>query len=256
MADEPEELGDEPQEKKSKKGISLLGGMLGLVGVAYVGATMGTPSVEPVPQYKGPFVASLSGVDGENVQVNLADTDKNTYLLMGLVAEYDAYAADYLTLQLEDPFFLAKLKDSLLTLAATETRESLSSQNQVESFLLQMREAIDPICFPVHLGSAAGALEADSASGLRPGDSAFLSTLRGRYEDHVLHVDVPNKTLRLDKGDEVGFVGDEVDLMVANEHQNYVFLNVTELDPEFVGELKVGVKGRLRKVLRDYWVLQ
>ena len=108
----------------------------------------------------------------------------------------------------------------------------------------------------MHLGDAATPLAADSASGLRPGDSAFLGTLRGRYEDHTLHVDVPAKTVRLDDGEDTAFLGTEVDLMVANAEQNYLFLNVTELNPEFVGELKVGVKGRLRKVLKDYWVLQ
>lgn len=258
MADEPdkpdEELEDEPQEKKSKKGISLLGGMLSLVAVAYFGATMGTPSVEPVPQYQGPFAVSLSS-DG-NININLSDANKNVYLLMALNAEYEAYEAGYLDVLLEDPVFKNRLDHELRILGASETRESLSSIHQVEAFLLEIRDAIDPICFPVHLGNAATPLAADSSSGLRPGDTDKQGTLRGRYEDHVLHLDVPNKTIRLDDGEETGFVGDEVDLMVASGERNYLFVNVTELKPEFTGELKVGVKGRLRKILQSSWNIQ
>ncbi len=257
MADEPEkpdeELEDEPQ-KKSKKGIFLLGGMLSLVAVAYFGATMGTPSIEPIPQYQGPFAVSLA-VDGTS-QVNLADPTKSVYFLMGLNGEYEAYEEGYLDIQLENLVIANRLVDELLTLGSAETRESLSSQNQAEAFLLKVRDAINPICFAVHLGDAAGPLDADSVSGLRTGDSHFMGTLRGRYHDHLLHVDVPNKTIRLDDGEETGFNGDEVDLMVADSEQSYIFVNVTELKPDFVGELQVGVKGRLRKVLKNDWNIQ
>lgn len=259
MADEaekPEEgLEGEPTEKKSKKGIFMLGGMLGLVGVAYFGATMGTPSIDPIPQFQGPYVAPLTPEKG-NMQVNLADTDKNTYLLMGLTAEFDAYDGGYLEGQLADPVFSAKLLDRILTLGATETRESLASQDQVEAFLLQLRNALDPICFPVHLGDASLPNDPDSASGLRPGDSHLLGTLRGRYHDHTLAIDATKQTMRLDEGEEVGYAGHEIDLLVSNAEQNYIYVNVTELKPDFVGELKLGVKGRLRKVLRHFWVQQ
>jgi len=258
MADEPEkpyeELEDEPQEKKSKKGISLLGGMLGLVGVAYLGATMGTPTIEPIPQFQGPQATPLTG-EGTS-QVNLSNPEGNDYFLMGLNAEYDAYEVGYLDAQLENLVIRNRLKDVLLTLGAAESRESLSSINQAEAFLLKVRDAIAPICFPVHLGDAPGPLDPDSNSGLKPGDSHAKATLRGRYHDHVLKVDATKKTLQLDEGEPTAYIGDEMDLMVANQEQNFVFVDVTEIKADFVGELKIGVKGRLRAVLKENWTYQ
>lgn len=242
--------GEEPQ-KKSKKGLFLATGMLALVGVGYFGATMGVPANQTIPQYEGPFVVPLSA---DNINVNLATANGSTYLLMKLNAEFDAYTAGELEGRLEDPLFLAILQDQLLTLASTKTEDMISSKDSQDAFMVEIRAAIDPICFPVHIGDSPDPFGADSKSGIKPGDSTLNANLRGRYFDHVLHVDALAKTLRLDEGEAVGFVGDEVDLVVTNAEGDFIFVNVTGLEADYVGDLRVGVKGRIRRILREYFV--
>lgn len=257
MADETEapdeEVEGEETPKKSKKGLILIGAALLLAGAGYFGATMGVPSEEPIPQYEGPFVVALSK---DNIQVNLSSTERTVYLLMKLNAEFDAYTAGELEGRLEDPLFLAILQDRLLKLSSTKTPTMVASSDSQDAFMVEIRDAIDPICFPVHFGDSASPFAADSASGAKPGDSTLNSSLRGRWYDHSLHIDAPNHTLKLDEGEEVAYVGDEVDLAVTNSEGHFIFVNTTGIKPDFVGDVNVGVKGRLRRILREYFITQ
>jgi flagellar basal body-associated protein FliL len=257
MADEKEapeeEVDGEAPEKKSKKGLILIGATLLLVGVGYFGATMGVPAEEPIPQYDGPFVVALSE---DNIQVNLSSTERTVYLLMRLNAEFDSYTQGELEGRLEDPLFLAILEDRLLKLSSTKTPEMIASSDAQDAFMVEIRDAIDPICFPVHFGDSENPFAADSKSGAKPGDSTLNATLRGRWYDHTLHIDAPNHTAKLDEGDEVAYIGDEVDLAVTNAEGHFVFLNTTGIKSDFVGDLNVGVKGRLRRILRSYFITQ
>ena len=85
----------------------------------------------------------------------------------------------------------------------------------------------------------------DSSAGKPP------STMRGMLHEHALDVSAPTKTLRLDGGAPVGFTGDERDLQVVGEHGELVHVNVTGLDPSFVGKVPIGVAGRVRRIYRD-----
>lgn len=257
MADEKEEPEEgaegEGSEKKSKKGAILIGATFLLVGVGYFGATMGVTAEEPIPQYEGPFVVALSE---DNIQVNLSSTERTVYLLMRLNAEFDAYAAGELEGRLEDPLFLAILEDQLLRLASTKTPEMVASRDAQDAFMIEIRDAIDPICFPVHFGDSETPFAADSTSGIKPGDSTLKATLRGRWYDHTLHIDAPNKTMTLDEGEAIAYVGDEVDLVVTNAEGHFIFANTMGLSKDFVGDLQVGVKGRLRRILQSYFITQ
>jgi len=252
MADKKENPESEPNShepvKKSKKGLFLSGGMVLLVTVGYFGATMGVTSKKAIPRYEGPFVVPLST---ETLNIDLAAPDSGTFLVMMLNAIFDAYSADELEGRLEDSLFLALLQDQLWTLASTKTEAMIQSKDSQDAFMAEIQAAIDPICFPVHIGDSDGPFGADSKSGIKPGDSTQNASLRGRYFDHRLYVDSVQKTIRLDEGEEVAFVGDEVDLPVTNAEGHFVFLNMTGLEPEFVGELQIGVKGRIRRVLHE-----
>ena len=259
MAEEkeaPEEGTEEGTEKKSKKGLLLRGGMAALVGIAYFGATMGAPSIDPIPQFQGPSVLPLME---ETVQVNLAVPEGNTYMLMKLNAEFDAYDPAYFESRNaadEGVHFNSLIRHRLLSMGQTKSPAMVQSSESKEAFLLEIRDGLDPILFPVHIGDTTNPYAADSASGLKPGDSTIRANLRGRFEDHILYVDAPAKTPRLDTGDSVGFNGNELDLMVANENGQFIYLNVTEANAEFVGELKVGVKGRIRQILTETFLVQ
>lgn len=257
MADEPEnpEETAEDAPKKSKKGLFLVGGVMLLMLVGYLGASMGVPSEEPIPQLEGPFVIGLNEAD-KNMQINLASTDQTVYLLISLSAEFDAYEAGELEGRMTDPRYRTYLMDALVSLCSEKTPESLEGRDSKDAFKLEVLDAIDPILFPVKFGDAAEPLAADPNSGLRPGISTFNASLRGRYYDHKLTLDVPNKTIRLDDGEELTFIGDEDDLAVSNASGKFVFVNLTMLDPEFVGEVKVGVTGRIRRILSEFWVKQ
>ena len=74
------------------------------------------------------------------------------------------------------------------------------------------------------------------------------STFRGRFHDHVLHVDAVNKTLKLGDGDETTFNGSEEDLVIYSVDGRSLYLDVTQIEPEFVGEIQVGVMGIAREV--------
>ncbi len=255
---EPEDGADgEAEPKKSKKGLSLGGGMVALVGVAYFGATMGTPSLDPVPQYQGPYVLSLTGE--ESLQVNLAVTEGNKYLVMKLNVEYDCYDPAYFELRNADDeglHFNALIYDRMLEVAGTKTPEMVSNEASRKALWLELRDALDPICFPIHIGDTNNPYTKDSESGVKPGDSTLLSDLRGRFEDHLLYVDAPAKTLRLDEGESVGYNGVEIDLLVENQDGKSIYVNVSEVNSDYVGELRVGVKGRLRRVLVEKFGLQ
>ena len=257
MADEPEktEDGSDAAPKKSKKGLILVGSMLMLLLVGYLGATMAVPADKPLPQYQGPFVVSLNEGDG-NIQVNLAATDQTVYLLMKINAQYDAYNQEEVVARIAKENYRAYLMDALLGLTSKKTPEALASADSQDAFMIEIRDAIDPVLFPVQFGEAVDPLDTDAKSGLRPGDSWLNASLRGRFYDHKLYLDVPAKTIRLDDGEEVGFVGDETDLAVPNSQNHFVFVNTTMLVPDYVGELNVGVKGRTRKILRDFFVTQ
>jgi len=254
--EQPEKGTKENTEKKSKKGFLLSGGMAGLVGIAYFGATMGTPALVPVPQLQGPNVLSLMD---DTLQVNLAVPEGNTYMLMKLNAEFDAYDAAYFSSRnAEDDgaHFNSLIKHRLISMGQTKTKEMVQSSESQQAFLLEIRDGLDPILFPVHIGDTTNPYAPDSGSGLKPGDSTIRANLRGRFEDHTLYVDGPAKTLRLDKGDSVGFNGNEIDLMVTNQNGKFIYLNVTEANIDFVGELKVGVRGRIRQILTETFLVQ
>jgi len=80
--------------------------------------------------------------------------------------------------------------------------------------------------------------------------------MRGLLHEHELHVDATRNTIRLDDGPTIQFVGKEHDLRVVNGRGEDVYVDVSQLAPDFRGEVHVGVAGKVRKIYRDSFLVQ
>lgn len=223
---------------------------------------------EPKPELEGPFVAKLSK---EDVQVNLAGENGKRYLVLGLSAEYYAYDESYVAARLgnaaaggghggtaavEDPLYTAMLKDLLVRMASRKTREHVEDPVQMEAFLMEIRAQVEPLLFPVCVGDSTSPQHADSASGLRVGESIMDSSMRGMLHDHDIDVSATAKTIRFDEGPVVSFTGEERDLKLTGANGETVYVNVTGLMPKFSGKVPIGVAGRVRRIYRDQLLMQ
>jgi len=251
---EDEEQDVEEKPKKSKKGLLLGGGILGLIGGAYLLATMAVPETPKHIPFKGPFSIDLQ--QGENLQVNLASDGGTRFLVMTLRAEVHAYDEAYATARVADPLYTAILQDALIGVSRTKTRDDLEDTVGAEVFRRQLLEAIRPILFPIHVGDPVNPYATHMESGLRSGDSQALGTYRRGFEDGLLHVDAQAKTVQLDDGAPVSFTGAETDLQVADANGMYVFLNVTQLNPAFAGDVQIGTFGRVSKLFFGKFIIQ
>jgi hypothetical protein len=216
---------------------------------------------------EGPFVAQLSK---ENLQVNLAGENGKRYLVLGLNAEYFAYAESYVAARLgggaaagghgdaaaADPLYTAMLKDTLIRVAGRKTREQVEDPVQMEAFLMEVRTAVEPLLFPVCIGDSSSPQVADTVSGLLAGESVMDSTFRGFLHEHALRVDAAHKSIRLDDGPETPFKGEERDLRVSSSDGATLYVNVVRLDPGFTGDVPVGVAGRVRRIYRQQVLVQ
>jgi hypothetical protein len=252
---------------KSRMPMALGGGSVAAIALGWILSTMAVPKQHDAhrPHLEGPFVARLSKTD---IQVNLSGEGSKRYLVMMLNAEYMAYDQGYVNGRLgiagagghdapvEDPLYTIQLKNALLTLAGTRTREQVTDPVQIEGFLEEARRVVEPVLFPVYVGDSRSPHHADSASGLRLGESMSESTMRGLLHEHAIEVDPIKKKLRFDGGVAVEYEGRENDLKLVNEDGDEVYVDVTELKPDFSGKIPVGVPGRLRKIYRESFLVQ
>lgn len=252
----------------SKKKLWIVGAVVACAAGSLLAFMAAPKHAEPKPELEGPFVARLSKQD---VQVNLAGENGKRYLVLGLNAEYFAYDESFVAARLgnaaaggehgaaaavEDPLYTAMLKDLLVRMASRKTREHVEDPVQMEAFLAEIRTAVEPLLFPVCIGDSVVPQHPDKKSGLRVGESIMESTMRGMLHDHELDVSAPAKTIRLDQGPVVSFTGEERDLKLEDEHGAFLYVNVTGLDPKFVGKVPIGVAGRVRRIYREQLLMQ
>jgi len=267
-ATDDKKAGEEQAPKTSKKPIIVAAATLLLVVLAYTLSMMAIPKKHPSkPHLEGPFVAKLSKND---LQVNLAGEGSKRYLVMVLVGEYFAYDESYVLGRLggaapagghdeapvEDPLYIAMLKDVLLKLAATKTRDQVTDPVLIDGFLEDVRKVVDPVLFPVYIGDSHSPSKADTVSGLRIGESTSESKMRGLLHEHALTVDALKKTLCFDDGATITFEGKERDLKLVNKAGDDVYVDVSDINPEFVGEVPIGVPGKVRRIYRDSFLVQ
>ncbi|MBM3976300.1 MAG: flagellar basal body-associated FliL family protein [Planctomycetes bacterium] len=266
MADEKEKKEAEAPKpegapKKSKLPMLLGGGVGALLLCAYLFATMAVPKAAVVPKLQGPFVCKLSNSE---LTVNLAGENSKRYLVMDLTGEYVAYGEAFVQTRTgaggkpgsEDSQYLAMLMDRLLSIASTRTREEVIDPVMIDALLEQIRQEIEPVLFPILIGDVPTATAADAESGLKAGESIHRATMRGLLHDHHLTISAIEKTIRLDNGPVLRFEGDERDLELVDPHGKTLYIDVTGLHEDFEGEVPVGVAGRLRRLLRQRFMIQ
>lgn len=233
-----------------KRGVVLGGGIAGLIGLAWALSIVAVPKGgahdEHAHAIAGPFMADVSPSAG--FQVNLAGDGGKHYLSLKLNVEVDAFEEAYASARASEPLYQAKLTDAILRTASQKTKGELDSSVGREVFRDELRETLDPVLFPVHVGDEHAPEAAHEESGLRGGRSNARATMRGLYYDHVLHVDAKRKSLRLDDGPEVLYRGDEDDLFVADARGKGVYVDVGGLHGDFAGQVPVGTFGRVRNV--------
>jgi flagellar basal body-associated protein FliL len=244
------------QKPGKLKSVLLGGSVLAVVATGAIAAMMAVPGTEETPVYQGPFVASLFAVEGEDIQVNLAGSDYKRFLAMELVCEYDAFEQAYYDARVQDPHFARSVKDALIDLAGSKTAAYLKGPATHKVFLQEVRDVVEPLLFPVHIGETSLPTDTDEISGLRGGLSQFSSTFRGPLYEHVLVVDNVEKTMRVDEGPATPYEGDEENLAVYSADGGVVYIDVSRMDPEFAGEVPLGVHGRVRRILKEKFLVQ
>lgn len=229
------------------------GGVASLLALAWVLATLAVPSKPVYRTFDGPFMAALSS---ERVQANLAGENNKRFLVMSLNAMFDAYAEDYVAKRTADPVYQPLLIDAILGVTTSKTREEVHGPLAQETFREELRRAVEPIIFPLHVGDAESPHGADSESGVKPGLSAHRGTLRDPLEDRLLYVDAPMGRVRIGEGPEFAFSPGERDLRVVDERGLDTYLDLSDVVPEFRGQVKVGVHGRIRQLLFQEYLVQ
>ncbi|MEW6073121.1 MAG: flagellar basal body-associated FliL family protein [Planctomycetota bacterium] len=235
-----------------RKGIALGGGIVGLVATAYLLFLMAVPGSRSNRPFQGPFLVPLTP---EKVTVNLLGGSKD-YLVMTVNAEYLAYDEGHVTGRVEDPLYQARQKDALLTLSSSKSKQELNDTTGKEVFRAMIRETLNPLLFPILIGRASDPANPDPRSGLKPGTSTGRATMREGMESHVLHVDAHRRTIALDSGPAVEFAGTETDLLLADAAGRTVYVDVTALDPGFVGEVPIGTLGEIHQIFFGDFISQ
>ncbi|MFT5284021.1 MAG: hypothetical protein ACI8TQ_000172 [Planctomycetota bacterium] len=242
------------QPSSSKKGLFMGGGALSLVAIAGIGAMLAVPGDGKTPIFDGPFIMPLA-FEGEAMTVNLSGEGKR-FLVMDLKVEFDAYKEPYGSVRIADPLYLAKLQDTLLTIATQKTPDDVLEVGTQEIFIEQLTSSVEPLLFPVHIGDTKAPMMVDDPSQLRPGISIFESTMRDPLYTQNIAVDAPAKSLRLGDGEVYEYNGTEENLMLKDALGRTVYVNVTGIEPTFIGDVPVGVKGRVRNLYKVKFIIQ
>lgn len=244
----------EEQPKKDRGPLKMLVAVLALVGVGGGLAMMAIPSKpEEKPHLQGPLHDQLFE---DQVVSNTTDSNFTRFLKTDPHIEYFAYDPMYVDGRDADPLFRAWIESDLNALISSKGLDELYNGANRERFAELVREVLTPSVFPVHLGETVLPLQVDEESGIRPGDSYRQATFRGRIHDHILKIDAPQKTLQIDEGPVTVFEGEEIDLVIHSPSGETIYVDLTDLKPDFVGEIPVGVHGRIRQVFLTKHIAQ
>ena len=250
-----EQADGEEAPKKSKKGIFIGGGITALVAAAYMLFLVAVPKMPQDIPFEGPFVIALSQAT-PNVQANLKGDGGKRFVSMVIKAEYYAYSESYAINRTAEMLYQAKERDAILLLSRGKTKEDLFDQVGVDIYKRELRDTLNPLLFPIHVGDESDPAGSHEQSGLGPGESVKASTMRGGFHAHTITIDGPKGTIQLDSGQPVRFDGTETDLQIENEFGQYLFVDVSELKLDFVGEVMAGTFGYIDDILFDQFIIQ
>ena len=237
---------------RARQALIVLGSVVSVLAAAFALALVAVPRRATGSRaLEGPQVGPLTA---QKVQVNLKDG--RTFLVLDINVLYDAQSKNYFNSRAQDAVCRAEIRDALVATASAKTREEVSDPVTRPVWSEEIRRAIEPLLFPVHVGDTDEPGGIDPESGLSLGLSGPSGTFRGIFGDHTLSVDTITRTLTLDGGPSTSFVGTERDLSVAGPDGKKIFLDVSQLTRDFRGDVPVGVRGRVRRVLWNEMLLQ
>jgi flagellar basal body-associated protein FliL len=255
--DEAEVEETEAKSNGKSKLIKLVGGFAGLLVMAWIAATLAVPSKAKHPRFSTPFTVPMVLDPDTKIPVNLDENNKTRFLQMNFNLFVRSYDESYVSARQNDPNYEPFLKSRLIAIATSKKLdEVIGGEAAQHAFLEEVRDHIDPILFPVHVGDTKNPLAAHEESGLMPGSMMDRASFRGKFHDHVLKIDAPARTIAIDDGQPLEFTGTEDNLVIRTGSGEVLYLDVTDLDPEFIGELPVGVHGRINRVLAVELVVQ
>ena len=136
----------------------------------------------------------------------------------------------------------------MITVGLTKNNTELASKPGQDLFKNELRDILDQLIFPLHIGAETPAEGRDEESGLAPGLSLETSSYARGIMNGVVYLDVPAGTIRLDEGEIVNFNDDDGDLELVNESGETLYVDVSTLNPEFVGEVAVGRHGTVKEI--------
>ncbi|MEE8468914.1 MAG: hypothetical protein V3T22_10675 [Planctomycetota bacterium] len=250
---EGQEQAEDSAKTSSKGSLKLLAAIVCLIAIGSTLAVVAMPTKEKPSRFAGPYFYALSEVP---LTVTATDSHGTRYVKFKPSAEYVAYTKSYVPNREKDPFFLSYLDSKVLEVSSTKSIDEMLRGAKQLAFAEEIRHAIDPIVFPVHLGDTTHPLDMDEKTGLRPGSSHMDATFRGRIHDHVLKFDGQVQTIQIGTGPVATFRGDEEDLMLEALDGTYVYIDVTGFEADFRGEVPIGCHGKLRKIILNGRIAQ
>ncbi len=263
MAEEEVKENEEPTEGeessedggKSKGPMKLIGGLVGVIVLGAAAAFMAIPGKEETPRFAGPYSYEVITKDNK-ISANVLDNAQSRYLQFELTCEYFAYQPTYLDTRITDPLYKPSLMSEINALVAKKRLSEAYVGEAREAFMAEMKDLLNPILFPIHYGKTALPQDVDEMSGIRPGISYHKATFRGRFHGHTLKVDAIEKTLQFGDDSAVSFDGGEEDYRLLTPGGETLFLDLTELKPDFQGEINVGIRGRIRRLYTPEFIAQ
>lgn len=257
MAEEQEneeEPKDESEQTPSpkKKALLLVGGAVAVPALAFALALMAVPGERKVPKYLTGLVGPLTEA---KIQVNLGNQMERFFVFEHNVV-YEAYEDTYYGNRTSDPLYVAYLTDALIGLAASKSPDQVYEIAYESAFREEIKNVVEPLLFPVHVGHGSALTETDPESGLKPGLSWLLATFRGPFYEHVIRIDDDKREIQLDQGPVVKYEGDERDLVLYSENEETVYVDVSEVVDGFRGEVQTGVMGRVLQILKKDTLIQ
>lgn len=258
MAKDPEneeKAEEEPSlEAKTKKNKLFLGGAFaGVVAAGVIAAMIAVPSVDEKPVFDGPFTFPLFE---QQFSCNIQVQSRKRFLQMSPDVFYYAYDKGYLATRTLDELYRPSVYEAVFRVSTSTSLDGIYGEVGETTFTEELREVLDPILFPAHIGNTTLPMDIDGESGLRPGMSSDLNTFRGHFHDHVLHVDAPQRKLQVDDGPEVTFEKGDPNVKLLTSDGTALYVDTSPLDPEFVGDVPVGIKGKIRQIVPTGLVVQ
>jgi hypothetical protein len=239
--------------KKGGKAVKLLGGLVALMATGSVLAMMAIPSKADQPRMTGPFEFKFFELDDNpNVVTNTRDDNFSRYVKFEPTTTVFAYDEAYPSTRRAETGFLTAMRNAMSRIVVKYELDHIFENSDV--FNEELRQAAEPILFPVCFGDASSSFMADPVSGLMPGDSQETSgTFRGDFYENSIQIDGARGTLQINADGLVqSFNGDERNLMVEDRNGKVIFVDVTGVDETYTGSIQIGVKGRIRRLTATF----